>query len=287
MDLQFAKPERTSMRDLGLDERWLQERINEDPSMLGLGDLTIIERERSQPSGGRIDFVLADPEEGIRYEVEVMLGRLDESHIIRAIEYWDVERTRYPNLEHRAVIVAEEITNRFFNVISLLNRAVPIIAVQLNAHKTKEQFFVTFTTVLDIADLFGGEEEVAGEQVDRAYWEKRSNQTSMAVVDAMIKLVSQNGAPLRLTYNKHHIAVGTTGRNFIWLHPRKEAAHCHMHIQLTGEERTAWVSKLGEAGLDAGPRGNQMKLRLTSKELKEHEALIKQLLVETEAFVQS
>ena len=287
MDLEFTKPERSTIRELGLDERWLQERINEDPSMLGLGDLTIIERERAQPSGGRIDFVLADPEEGIRYEVEVMLGRLDESHIIRAIEYWDVERTRYPNLEHRAVIVAEEITNRFFNVISLLNRAVPIIAVQLNAHKAGQQFFVTFTKVLDIADLFGGEEEVAGEQVDRGYWEKRSNPNSMAVVDSMIKLVPTKGGVPRVTYNKHHIAVGTTGRNFMWLHPRKEAAHCHMHLHLNGDERSSWVTRLGDAGLDAGPRGNQMKLRLTQKELKEHESLIRELLTETEGFVQS
>lgn len=287
MDLQFTKPERATVRELGLDERWLQERINEDPSMLGLGDLTVIERERAQPSGGRIDFVLADPEESVRYEVEVMLGRLDESHIIRAIEYWDVERTRYPNLEHRAVIVAEEITNRFFNVISLLNRAVPIVAIQLDAYKAGQQFFVTFTKVLDIADLFGGEEEVSAEPADRGYWEKRSNPSSMAVVDAMIKLVPANGGVPRVTYNKHHIAVGTTGRNFMWLHPRKEAAHCHLHLLLNGDERTSWVTRLGDVGLDAGPRGNQMKLRLTQKELTAHQALIRELLASTEALAQS
>ena len=55
-----------------------------------------------------------------------MLGALDESHIIRTIEYWDVERQRFPTHDHRAVIVAEEITSRFFNVIRLLNRAVPM-----------------------------------------------------------------------------------------------------------------------------------------------------------------
>src|SRR5712664_2614230 len=104
MTLQYVKAEATSLRELGLDERWLHERINEDPSILGLGDLTIIDRERIQPTVGRIDFLMADPEEGVRYEIEIMLGRLDESHIIRTIEYWDVERTRYPQLEHRAVI---------------------------------------------------------------------------------------------------------------------------------------------------------------------------------------
>lgn len=282
MDLSFIKPAPTTLRELGRDERWLQERINEDPSILGLGDLTIIERERAQPSGGRIDFVLADPEEGVRYEVEIMLGRLDESHIIRAIEYWDVERTRYPNLEHRAVIVAEEITNRFFNVISLLNRAVPIVAVQLNAYRTADSYFLSFTKVLDIADLFANEEETAGEQVDRSFWEKRTNTASIAVVDSMIGLVPTIGHATRVTYNKHHIALGTTGRNFVWFHPRKNAPHCHMHLNLTGDERATWVTRLAEAGLDAGPRGNQMKLRLTAKELGEHSVLIRGLLGEIE-----
>jgi hypothetical protein len=42
-----------------------------------------------------------------------MLGELDPSHIIRAIEYWDIERIRFPKRIHRAVIIAEEITSRF------------------------------------------------------------------------------------------------------------------------------------------------------------------------------
>jgi hypothetical protein len=51
------------------------------------------------------------------YEVEIMLGSTDESHIIRTIEYWDIEKRRFPSKDHKAVIVAEDITNRFFNVI--------------------------------------------------------------------------------------------------------------------------------------------------------------------------
>lgn len=279
----MMKVQPTTLRDLGLSERWLQERVNEDPSIIGLGDLTIIERERAQPSGGRIDFVLADPEEGIRYEAEIMLGRLDESHIIRAIEYWDVERTRYPNLEHRAVIIAEEITNRFFNVISLLNRAVPIIAVQLNAYRTENLYFLTFTKVLDIADLFASDEEVPGEQVDRLYWEKRSTPQTMGIVDRLIKLVPDQAHDIRVTYNKHHIAVGTSGRNFMWLHPRKNAPHCYMHLHINGDERADWVTKLTEAGLDAGPRGNEMKLRLSPKQLQENEPMVRELLALIEA----
>ena len=37
-----------------------------------------------------MDLVLADQQEDYFFETEWMLGKLDESHIIRAIEYWDL-----------------------------------------------------------------------------------------------------------------------------------------------------------------------------------------------------
>jgi len=79
----------------------------------------------------------------VRYETEVMLGATDESHIIRTLEYWDKESRRYLDKDHRAVIVAEEITNRFFNVIWLLNRSIPIIAIQLNALECDGKLILT------------------------------------------------------------------------------------------------------------------------------------------------
>src|SRR5215472_6410780 len=121
------------LRSLGLDERWLQERILENPGLLGLGPLEIVSREHRQPVGGRIDFLMRDEEN--YYEVEVMLGKLDESHIIRSIEYCDLERQRHHQEDHRAVIVAERITSRFFNVLRLLNRSVPMIAIQLSVFR--------------------------------------------------------------------------------------------------------------------------------------------------------
>ncbi len=83
-----------------MDEKWLQDQIAADPSILGLGDLDLKDRERSQPRAGRLDLLLQDPETNRRYEVEIQLGKTDESHIIRTIEYWDIEKQRYPHLDH-------------------------------------------------------------------------------------------------------------------------------------------------------------------------------------------
>jgi hypothetical protein len=78
------------------NERWVQDRIAEDPSILGLGDVIMKDKERSQPRAGRLDLLLQQVDGNRRYEVEIQLGPTDESHIIRTIEYWDIERKRYP-----------------------------------------------------------------------------------------------------------------------------------------------------------------------------------------------
>jgi hypothetical protein len=116
-----------------LNEQWVQDRIAEDPSLLGLGDLVLKDKERRQPHAGRLDLLFQDVDTDRKYEVELQLGRTDESHIIRTIEYWDIEKRRYPQSDHCAVIVAEDITSRFLNVISLFNSAIPIIAIQMTA----------------------------------------------------------------------------------------------------------------------------------------------------------
>ena len=116
-----------------LDERWVQARIAEDPGILGLGDLILKDKERTQPRAGRLDLLLQEPETNRRYEVEVQLGSTDESHIIRTIEYWDIERKRYPQYEHCAVIVAEDITSRFLSIINLFNGTIPLVAIQMQA----------------------------------------------------------------------------------------------------------------------------------------------------------
>jgi hypothetical protein len=104
--ISYTKSTPVTLKDIPqYDELWLKNTITEDPSILGLGDLIVKDVERIQPKAGRIDLLLQDDENDIRYEVEIMLGKLDESHIIRTIEYWDNERKRSPNHEHRAVIL--------------------------------------------------------------------------------------------------------------------------------------------------------------------------------------
>jgi hypothetical protein len=60
------------------NERWVQDLIANDPSILGLGDLVLRDRERVHPRAGRLDLLLQDPDTKRRHEVELPLGSTDE-----------------------------------------------------------------------------------------------------------------------------------------------------------------------------------------------------------------
>jgi hypothetical protein len=128
-------------------EKWVRDRLAEDPSLLGLGPLILRDVERTQSRTGRLDLLFSDPLNHKRYEVELMLGAMDESHVIRAIEYWDTERRRTPQYDHCAVLVAEHISARFRNVLGLFSPFIPIIAVQMIALRVNEYLILQFYRV--------------------------------------------------------------------------------------------------------------------------------------------
>ena len=118
-----------------LNERWVQDVIAEDPSILGIGDVVLKDKERVHRNAGRLDLLLQEADGHGRYEVEIQLGASDESHIIRTIEYWDIERKRYPQYDHTAVIVAEDITSRFLNVISHFQWSYPNYGYSIQCYR--------------------------------------------------------------------------------------------------------------------------------------------------------
>lgn len=202
-----------------IKEDHIQQFIFENPQVLGLGDLTPIRREKTQPAGGRLDVLMADDND-TRYEIEIQLGATDPSHIIRTIEYWDNEKKRYPQYDHCAVIVAEEITGRFMNVIQLFNGSIPLIALQMQATKIGDDIQLSFVKVLDRISL-GTDDEEENEPTDRNFWEKKSK--VLKYVDEIFKDVSQYAPGFELKYNKFYIGLARNGSatNFLYFKPKK------------------------------------------------------------------
>jgi len=285
MALELKKITPVELRSVGLDEKWLQNQIKADPSILGLGELEILARERRQPYGGKIDFLMHLEETDTFYEVEIMLGVLDESHIIRTIEYWDVERQRRPQSDHRAVIVAEQITSRFFNVLRLLNRSVPMIAVQLGAFQIDESSIVLHAvTVLDVTEdapeAYVAEES---EETDRKYWEKKRDPLSLIVMDKIVAGLKSSGIEPRLSYNKYHIALGSSGNNFCWFHPRKTPGFCHIDFKLSSESRDNQLAQFQKDGIDASARGTErVTFSISNKTLDDRIGSIVEMLKHAE-----
>jgi len=242
--------------------------------------LILKDKERSQPRAGRLDLLLQDAESNRRYEVEIQLGSTDESHIIRTIEYWDIERKRYPQYEHSAVIVAEDITARFLNVINLFNGHIPLIAIQMNALKFGDQVSLVFTTVMDQLALGLAEEDEETQAVtDRNYWEtERGTKSTVAMADELLNLIKSFDPKLELKYNKFYIGLATDGRpnNFIVLRPRKHVINVDVKLPQSPETDQLFE----QAGLDVmdyDKRWGNYRFRLSQTEIKQHAELLTKL----------
>lgn len=280
MSLTYRRPDKLLLKNHPqYNELWLRDRILDDPSVLGLGDVDVRAVEIVQPVGGRLDLLLRNPETGKRYEVEIMLGTVDESHIIRTIEYWDVERRRYPQYDHTAVIVAEKITARFLNVINLFNGAIPLIAIQLTALQIGDSIALDFTKVLDeIALGTDEEEESAGQSVDRSYWENKGSKKSLTIADECLSVLREINQSLDLNYTVFYIGLRQDGRsnNFMIFRAKKEFLRAEVRVS----DREGWTSRLEEAGFVTLP-GETVKervhFRIGPKDVTEHRELLKDL----------
>jgi hypothetical protein len=268
----YRKSRRVSLKaHQEFNEKWLQQQIASDVQLLGLGELDVKDIERRQPRSGRLDVLLFDPESGTRYEVEVQLGATDESHIIRTLEYWDNERRRFPQYEHIAVIVAEEITGRFLNVINLFNQAIPLIAVQMSALEVEGVLTLHATKVLDLALPAAEEEDEPGQETDRNYWLQKSAPASVKMADQLLERINEQGNGLSLKYNKYYIGLQRDGvpDNFCTFRPRKK----HLIWEARIERDEELDARLEEAGITVIPydkRWKNYRFQLVPADLKTH-----------------
>ena len=205
--------ESVSLSSANVTEKMVQKQIADDPSILGLGDLELIDKERIQPHAGRLDLLLRETEILKRYEVELQLGATDESHVIRTIEYWDLERKRYPQYEHTAVIIAEAITSRFLNVIQLFNGNIPLVALKMAAFKVGDAVALTFVKVLDemTYGLVDADEPKA-ELTDRGAWESKASPQTLAETDEHSSWSRKSSPRHRSITTSTSSALRSTGR---------------------------------------------------------------------------
>jgi predicted transport protein len=278
----YIKPERLWLKaHPELSEKWVQKLIADHPSILGLGDLVLRDQERIHPRAGRLDLLLQDPETKRRYEIELQLGATDEAHIIRTIEYWDIERKRYPQYEHCAVLVAEDITSRFLNVISLFNGTIPFVAIQMQALSIGEHITLVFTTVVDelTRGLVDEDEDAEAVPTDRAYWENQATKATVALADELLQIAKQFDPTLELKYNKFYIDLSRDGQpfNFVTFRPKKNQLRLELKLPETDDLNTK-IENSGIETLDYDKRWGRYRLRLTKNDVKSKAEIIRELM---------
>jgi len=277
----LTKATQISLRDAGVSESWLENHIENDPTILGLGDIAIIERQRKQEKAGRLDLLLEDDSGDKRYEVELMLGSTDESHLIRTVEYWDIERRKWPGYEHCAVLIAEDVTTRFLNVISLFSGSVPFVVIQVNALQVEGKLALNFVKVLDSRSLRKDEvTELKEKATDRAYWIARATPVTVEMADKCIAIINEVATtPRKPSYNKYYIGLndGVRAGNFVTFKPQKSVLRVKFEALSSTEP---WLKKLQDSGLESEVKNEDLRVYLTAKDFEDRKELLTELLQE-------
>ena len=228
-----------------------------------------------------MDLLLQDPDTKRRYEVELQLGATDETHIIRTVEYWDIERKRYPQYDHCAVLVAEDITSRFLNVVSLFNGTIPLIAVQMQAVQIGDSITLVFSKVMD--ELTRGvtdeDEDAEAAPTDRAFWENKAAKATVALADQLLEIVREFDPSLQLKHNKFYIGLSKDDQpyNFVTFRPKKSHLNLEVKIPET-DEMDAEIDSAGLETLEYNKRWGLYRLRLTEAEIQNKPDVLRNLI---------
>jgi hypothetical protein len=281
--VEYVKHEVISLKShKDLSEKWVQQVIVSNPEILGFGNVLVKNVELIQSSGGRLDILLETEDKQIRYEVELQLGATDPSHIIRTLEYWDLERNKNPKYGHIAVLIAEDVTARFLNVISLLNRTIPIILIQMKAVVVDDKMTLVFTRVLDASPSMYVEEEDAGPSTSRDDWLTKSTPTMLSVCDSVLEIIREVAPGAQLNYTKHYIGLAFDGlsNNRVIFKPKKQRLHFEVKIAQS-EEMTARIEESGIEQLEYDHKYKQYRLSLLPEQAQSEASFLKELISES------
>ena len=198
------------IRNVGKDEFWLQDIIYANPSKLGLGNLVPVNKEKKQANRGRLDILLKDAENNSMYELEVMLGETDPSHIIRSIEYWDNEKRKYPQRQHFCVLIAESFDRRYFNVIQILSLNIPMIAIQADLLEVDGDYILNFSKIMDI--YVEPEDEEDATVVTEQTWSEKAKWT-LGTARKLLEIISEGTKNAILNFTQSYISIMIDSRN--------------------------------------------------------------------------
>jgi hypothetical protein len=130
----------STLSDLGRDEAWLQGWLKEQPSRLGLGELSVDAAPADGPAADGDTF--AASKDGRCFSVDVQLGELDANHGFGVLDAWARNRARLPEKDHVAVLVTETCGERYRTTLETLAKHLPLVVVELAVWRGQNEALV-------------------------------------------------------------------------------------------------------------------------------------------------
>jgi hypothetical protein len=260
------------------DERWLEKQIKEHPEILELGRAQVVRSQVQQKGGGIVDLLLKDEDDEVFYTVELMLGAVDASHIVRTIDYFLREQTRSETegWTHVAVLVAEDVRrSRFLSVVDYLSKKMPLIAIELSALRVGDRITLKSWRVFDGTQEREGTIEQE-EDYTREYWLKKSSTASVELVERFLPILQNFAKDVHLTYRKYFmgIAVGNRTENFVYFSPKRQFIRVSAPQISTAAE---WNKRIEAAGLKLLEGGEGVSFRVFPQQFEQHRDLFVEL----------
>ena len=176
-------------------------------------------------------------------------------------------------------MVAEDITARFLNVISLFSGSIPIIAIQVSALKVEDKLVLNFVKVLDSRKLRKDDStEIKAKDTDRQYWVSAASPATVELVDRFLEIINQVAdKPRQLTYNRYFIGLndGIRPGNFVTFRPKKSI----LNIGFRSLSQTEpWEKRLKDSGLEFDVKDEILRIKLTPKDFDENKGLLTEII---------
>jgi hypothetical protein len=229
MPVLAAQP--TALRNLGYDERWLQDWLADKPSRLGLGAVRIVDQEQGQSGAGLLDLLALDPGSDTYYSVEVQLGEIDASHSFRVFDYWARNRLRLPGKTHVAVLIAENAGGRFRPALEALAETVPLMVIELRCWQGQGEALLVPEIVVanDSLDLADTPAAASAQERTEDDWRQDVTDEMWAFKDAFVRWATAKLGEPRVDYSpKSYIGVRYGRRVWAPLWPRQDGAYVYL-----------------------------------------------------------
>jgi hypothetical protein len=280
----FTRAELVRIADHG-GESWLERQIKDDPRLIGLEAIQVVSTQIRHRAAGRLD-ILARDVEGTVYVVEIMLGHLDADHVTRSLDYWLREKSRMAQKkEPIAVIAAENIRgSRFYEVVKFLSKALPLIVIEMQAHKVGRELTLIPVALIDSTASTDAESVEIEQQddMDEEAWQKKSSIASVEAISKCKTILKKVASGISLNWGNRNfigITVRNKPRNFLVFKPKQKWVRVHARYLQDSEK---WRKKLAKAGLQivGGKPGRSIHFRLSKSDINVNSQLLQALFRE-------